>query len=67
MHKTQNEEELGAPYRILFLRIRCNEGPVMRRKDQLKYTSAIAFRQKRNIPSREAWIGLFIRSNADEK
>ena len=54
MHKTQNEEELGAPYRILFLRIRCNEGPVMRRKDQLKYTSAIAFRQKRNIPSREA-------------
>ena len=46
VHKTQNEEELEAPYRIFFLRIRCNEGPVVCRTVHLKYASAIALRQK---------------------
>ena len=56
MHKTQNEEELEAPYYNLFLRIRCNEGPIMHHLATVhpKNTSAIAFRQKRRIFSREA-------------
>ena len=49
MYKTQDEEELEAPYCILFLRIRCNEGPIMRRTVHLKYMPAIALRQKRRI------------------
>ena len=39
MYKTQNEEELEAPYCIM-----CNEGPVIRRTVPPKNMSAIALR-----------------------
>ena len=54
MYKTENEEELEAPYPISFLKVKCNEGSVIHSMVHPKYTPAIAFRQKRKIPSREA-------------
>ena len=67
--QTENEEELEAPYCTLFLRIGCDECPVMRHLAAVnpKYTPAIAFRQNRRIPSREARIGLLSHSSADKK